>query len=210
MTQHVYARIVGFKLAVIPRAPFRIMAAYDPPNAIDVEYFSPNGDLFARVIPSDGGYKSKIDQYTRSLNDVLEIDSGPDTDDWRIETSVFTCDWPRDYALCSNNFPIDPAPFDLLGPNREMIYIQHSEVVPDIETMRAPYQSVISIERSHESTSMDLAYDYDGIEWRQRHEIMQNEGRRFVVTMQAPLPFAKHATEVAYAVARSLRPYEVS
>ncbi len=124
MTKHVYAHVAGFKLAVIPRAPFRIMISKEALNAIDVEYLSPNGELFARVIPDNGGYKSKVDQYTPSLFDVLEIGSGPDIPHWRIETSVFTCYWPVDYAVVSTNFPEDPSPFDLVGPNMEMIFIQ--------------------------------------------------------------------------------------
>ncbi|MCA9038574.1 MAG: hypothetical protein KDA91_25790, partial [Planctomycetaceae bacterium] len=116
MPQHVYARLTGFGLAVIPQAPFRIQYAPGDGDAIDVQHQSPQGQRFARLIPDQGGYKSKIDQYTDSLYEVLDVEKGPDTDQWRIETTIFTVAWPRGYVLCSNNFPQDPGPFDLVGP----------------------------------------------------------------------------------------------
>lgn len=210
MTQHVYARVAGFHLTVIPRAPFRIWKAPDPPTAIDVEHLAPTGRLFARVIPDNGGYKSKISQNTPSLYDVVDIEAGPEIPQWRIETSVFTCDWPSDYQLFSNNFPKDPAPFDLVGPHAEMIYIQHPRTIPDVSAMGAPHQTVIHIERNIESEWIDLAYDHEGIPWRQRHEVVSFLDGQIVVTMQAPLQFAEQATAVAHAVARSLRPYGVA
>jgi hypothetical protein len=210
MTQHVYARVAGFKLAVIPRAPFRISVAPQPPNAIDVEYRAPSGALFARVIPDDGGYKSKTDQYTPSLYDVVDIEPGPDIDHWQIESSIFRCDWPSAYTIASNNFPSDPAPFDLLGPNREMIYIQHPKNVPAVTEMCAPNQTVIHIERSSESEWIELAYDHEGTPWRQRHEVIAFPDRRIVITMQAPHKFAEQAALVAQEVALSLKPYEAA
>ncbi|QDU36710.1 hypothetical protein Mal4_09990 [Maioricimonas rarisocia] len=208
MTQHVYARLAGFQLAVIPKAPFRIQHTPDPPDAIDVEYHSPDGRLFACLIPDSGGYRSKVNQQTRSLYDVLDVDAGPDLDHWRIETSKFTCCWPAGYTICSNNFPQDPSPFDLLGPHREMIYVQQPKRLPDVAEMCAPTQKVIRVERTDTSEWIELAYDYDGTPWRQRHEVLTLAGDRIAVTMQAPEEFADAASAVARDVAQSLAAYE--
>lgn len=192
----------------MPRAPFRIRRAEEPGSSIDVEHDSPKGRVFARVIPDNGGYKSKIDQHTESLLDVLHIETGPDIDDWRIETSVFTCCWPRGYSVYSNSFPNDPGPFDLVGIHDEVIYIQKPKVVPDIEQMCAPNQTILDVQRGTESESIELEYEHEGVSWRQRHEVIALLGSRFVVTVQSPSQFAADAAIAARQVAQSLRPAE--
>lgn len=206
MTQHVFARVAGFHLNIVPHAPYRIQHADEPPNAIDIEYQSPSGQLFARLIPDHGGYKSKIDQHTKSLFDVVQVEAGPNINHWRIETTLFTCCWPLGYTLCSNNFPNDPGPFDLFGRNNELIYVQNTENVPDVAAMCAPNQTVINIERNTESESIDLEYHHDDIQWRQRHEVITLLGRRIAVTMQAPSQFAASAVIAAQLVSGSLTP----
>ena len=204
MSQHVYARLAGFRLTVIPDAPFQIKRVDTASNAIDVEYLAPGGTLFARVIPQDGGYISKIGQYTQSLYDVLDIDVGPDIDEWRLETTVFTCDWPHGYAVCSNNFPNDPGPFDLLGPNNEMIYIQSPCKMPALEAMRTPNQKITHIERRGEFGWIEMEYTHGGEPWCQRHEIVALQNRQMVVTMQAPRRFKKRTATAAVKIAGSL------
>ncbi len=206
MTQHVFARVAGFCLAVVPRAPYRIQHAADSSTAIDVEYQSPTGRLFARLIPDNGGYKSKLDQHTQSLYDVLDVETGPDINHWRIETTVFTCCWPIGYVLCSTNYA--PSPFELLGTNGELIFIRHPKRVPDVAVMCAPGQTVINLKRNAESEWIDLEYNHDGLPWRQRHEVVTLSGSRIAVTMQSPMQFANDAAIAAQQVAQSLASYE--
>ncbi len=208
MTQHVYARIAGFGLAVMPRAPFRAGCPGEPATAIDVEHDSAKGRLFARVIPDGDGYESQIDQHTESLSDVVDIEAGPDTGEWRIETSVFTCCWPHEYMLCSNNFPDDPGPFDLVGVHDELIYVQKPKVMPDLEAMCGPDQKVLDVQRGEDSEWIELEYAHEGVAWRQRHEVVVLHEQRFVVTMQSPAEFAEGAVRAAQQVARSLCPSE--
>ena len=206
MTQHVFAHLAGFGLAVIPRAPYRVQRIDKTLDVIDVEYQSPNGKLFARLTPDNGGYKSQLDQHTGSLFDVLNIEVGPDVKSWRIETTIFSCCWPIGFALCSNNFPNDPGPFDLVGDNNELIYIQHPKRMPDVEQLRVAHQTVISVKRTAESESIELAYDHDGLPWHQRHEIVTLLGRRIAITMQSPSKFAERAVNAARQIAHSLAP----
>lgn len=204
---HVFARVAGFNLTVVPHAPYRMRYADAASIAIDVEYLSPNGQLFARLIPDRGGYKSKLDQDTKSLLDVLDVEAGPDLNEWRIETTVFTCCWPRGYAVCSTSFPKDPAPFDFVGGNGELIYVQHPRHLPDVGEMAAPDQTVIKVARTADSQWVDLEYDHNGIRWRKRHEVVILLDRRVAVTMQSPAQFAGDAVTAAQQVARSLAPY---
>ncbi len=208
MSQHVYTRLGGFRLTVIPRAPFRIERTESVHDAVDVSYHSPRGRLFARLIPHEGGYKSQIDQHTASLYDVLDVEPGPDLDDWRLKTSVFTCAWPRGYVLGSNNFPHDPSPFDLVGKNHEMISIQQPRNMPALEAMCGPNQTIEHIEKSAEGEWIDVEYSHNGDEWMQRHQIVAAEDLRFVVSLQAPRPHFSMAAIAALQVAQSITPYE--
>lgn len=210
MTQHVFARIAGFGLIVTPHAPFRVRHADESAAAIDVEHDSLKGRRFARVIPENGSYECKIDRVTESLSDVLEIQPGPDTDDWRIETSIFTCCWPHGYLLCSNDYPNDPGPFDLVGVHDELIYIQKPKVMPDIEEMCGPDQTIVNTGRDADSGWIELEYDHEGVSWRQRHEVVTLPGCRFVVTMQSPSQFAGEAVATAQQVAQSLAANETA
>lgn len=208
MSQHVYTRLAGFQLTVIPRAPFRIERTDAAPDALDVHYRSPEGPLFARLIPHEGGYKSKLDQNTASLYEVLDVDLGPSLDDWRLETSIFSCAWPRGFGLFSNRFPQDPGPFDLLGDNREMIFIQKPRKLPALEDMCAPNQKVEQFEKTAEAEWIELAYSHEGLDWIQRYEIVRLNDVGLVVTMQSPGRFATDAIAAARQVAESLKPSE--
>lgn len=206
MTSHVYLRLMGFQLTVVPRAPFRIQRSDEPLNGLDVEHDSPLGPLFARLIPRDGGYASKLDEHTKSLFDVLDVTAGPNLEDWQLETSVFACAWPDEYAICSNNFPNDPAPFDLIGPNGEMIYVQTPAHIPDLEAMRTPDQAIQQLQRTSDSEWIELAYQHDGQPWCQRHEVITVLGRRLAVTTQAPSQYFELAVRSSQEVVRSFSP----
>lgn len=207
MSQHVFSRVAGFQLIIIPRAPFRIKHGDVDSHSIHVAYESPGGQLLATVIPDAGGYRSELGENTISLLDVLDVERGPETAEWRIETSLFSCCWPQGYALCSNNFPNDPGPFDLIGPNREMIYVQHPKTLPDVADMCGPGQSIVGIERGADAEWIDLQYEHDSRFWHQRHVVVRNTDGRIAVTMQAPVAFAEAAMEATDAVVRSLKPY---
>lgn len=208
MRHHVYTRLAGFQLAVIPRAPFQIKRYDAPLGVIDITCQSPDGRLFARLTPKDGGYTSQLDQQTPSLYDVLDVEDGPALNDWRLETAVFTCAWPHGFALLSNNFPHDPGPFDLFGNNHEMIYVQRPRHLPGIEEMCAPYQTVRHIEKNGDSEWIELDYTHDGTAWIQRHEIVALPDARYAVTMQAPEAFAEEAAKAAHQLAGSIAPPE--
>ena len=202
--QHVYARLNGFQLQVIPRAPFRIGRCVDVKDAVDIEYQSKDGLLFARLIPDGGGYKSKLDQNTSSLYDVVDVNDGNNSGEWIIETSVFDCCWPVGYAICSNNFPNDPSPFDLIGGDSEFIYIQRPQKCPAIEEMYAQNQSVVDIGKSDISEWINLEYVHENERWNLRHEVVSSFEHPLIVTMQSPERYAHNAKKAAYDIVQSL------
>lgn len=205
--QHVFVRISGFRLTVVPRAPFRIERAASTPGTVQVEHDSPQGRLTALLVPKDGGYTSKLSQSTAALGDVLDVTSGLDLDEWRIETTLYACRWPTGYVLCSNAYPRDPAPFDLVGANGEIIFVQNPQRMPVLEEMCAPGQTVKRIEKSDRSQWIELEYQHDDRMWVQRHEVLALSGHQMAVTMQALEPFAQDAIIVAQELARSIVPF---
>ena len=109
MPQHIYIRLSGFGLSLVPFAPFRAGQSEDGPASLDILYFTATGEQFTRVIADgNGGFTSKIDENTRSVYDVVEISAGPALPKWIIQTSVFSCDWPVEYEVVSTDFPRDP------------------------------------------------------------------------------------------------------
>ncbi len=208
MTQHVYARLAGFGLIVVPRAPFEIRQAAESAGQLRVEYRPGNGKpMVVQLIPGEDGYQSKLCENTQSLFDVVDVKAGPAINQWRIETTVFTCCWPGGFALCSNR-PGDPGPFDLIGQRGEMIWIQQPRRIPDVADLCAENQAVINIERGDAWDAIDLQYDHDEQSWRQRHIVVSLQDRRIAVTMQSPAEFADEATAAANKLAASLTAYE--
>jgi hypothetical protein len=174
---------------------------------VQVEHDSPQGRLTALLVPKDGGYTSKLSQSTAALSDVLDVTSGLELDEWRIETTLYACRWPASYVLCSNSYPRDPAPFDLVGANGEMIFVQNPQRMSALEEMCAPGQTVKRIEKSDRSQWIELEYQHDDRMWVQRHEVLALPERKLAVTVQAPAPFAQAAIIAARELARSIVPF---
>lgn len=209
MPQHVYARVSGFGLTVIPFAPFQMIRSDEVDHALDIQHSQQQHRLFARVIPDgDGRYKSQIGQATESLYDVADIAPGPHSTDWVIETSVATCRWPAGYELCSNNFPDDPGPFDLIGPYQELIYTQQPRRMPDVKDMCAPGQTVLDIQHTPASDWIELQHSHEGAMWFQRHEVVKTLQHPMAVTSQCRAEFRTGTTAAARQVAESLTDFE--
>lgn len=189
----------------MPLAPFRVLRSDEDADALDVEHESDAGPRFARLIPDgSNGYTSKLDADTPSLREALEVGPGPAAAEWRIATSVFTCLWPAGFAVCSNQFPRDPGPFDLIGADGETLWVWTPRTAPPLEELRAPYQ------RLHASGSVgdvrwaEFVYEHEGETWIQRHCETHALGARAFVSVQALAASADAARQAALDVARSL------
>jgi hypothetical protein len=192
---HVFTVVSGFGLRVIPRAPYRLVHG---PGAqeLDIHHTSVEGPRFARLI-ADGvrGYKSKIDQYTHSLADVLSVEKGPVQGAWQLETHQFRLVFPENFAL--HSVPGDsPSPFDLVGPEQTLIYVQAPAKMPSLTGLCGPGQKVSQTG----SNWIELIYEHEGNRWWQRHEL----SGRLVLSAQGPEKAKSMGQEALKAILASL------
>lgn len=183
--QHVWTVLSGFGLRAIPFAPFR--AALGPnPRSLDLESDASGEERFARVIADgEGGYASKLAEETPSLFDVVEIEAGPQSDHWRLETHAFSARLPGSATLHSTPAD-DPSPFVLTGPGGIALYVQSAAKAPPLEAMAACGQTI----SARGEDWIALEYEHDGAAWVQRHSL-RAEG--LVTTVQSPQAFADSA-----------------
>lgn len=167
---HVFTVIAGFGLRVIPRPPF--LARHGPgQDELDVEVSGPAGPLGARILADHrGGYRSKLPPGTEALGEVLEVEPGPSSEHWLLETERFRARFPPGFTL--HSVPRDsPTPFDLVGPGGCLLYLQLPETLPDW---------------GQPEGRMERTYQHQGATWWQRYQVVEREGLLAVVTAQAP------------------------
>jgi len=185
---HVFTVVSGFGLRVVPFAPFR--ASLGPsPHVLDVECDAVVGEArFARLsADGGGGYTSKIAEVS-SLHDVVEVEAGPKSDHWRLETHAFSARLPTGATLHSTP-PGDPSPFLLVAPGEIALYLQSAHGAPRLSAMCAPGQEVT--EESEDSIA--LTYVHAGEPWLQRHS---TRAPGVVVTVQSPCSAEERAREL--------------
>jgi hypothetical protein len=180
---HVYVAASGFGLRVVPvRPPYRFRLSAIP-SELDVERSDSGSWLFARVIPHEGGYRSRIAEHTPSLAAVLDVLSGPQSNEWWLDTSVYRVPLPVGWTAFSAT---GPCLFDLVSSNGAVIFIQTPARVPELSAMCAPGQRVVATGGDGASDWIDLRYIHEGIEWHQRHRVRRCGTTDIVVTAQAP------------------------
>ena len=153
--------------------------------------------LFARVIPHEGGYNSKIGEHTASLADVLDVVGGPAGNRWWLDASVYRVPLPAGWTAVSAE---GSCVFDLLGPDGSLIFVQTPARLTAVPDMRAPGQVMASTGADAQSEWVDLQYVHDGADWHQRHHVRRLNGVNIVVTAQAPV----HAMPAAVATQKEL------
>jgi hypothetical protein len=197
---HTYTWVSGFGLEIVPFSPYRSGRDVAGPNTLDVSYFVPEGELFARIIADGtGAYTSKIERTTPSLYDVLEIIASANPSDWRVETSAFWCGWPPGFDLLSTKFPAQSTIVDLEGESGDRIYIQTSADALSLNGMIAPGQRKVGIDEAEQA--IDLEYIYDRRRWIQRHALLPLPTGSMVVSGQAVIG----RTEGVFAAAKWVR-----
>jgi hypothetical protein len=176
--RHVFTAVTGFGVRLIPKAPpYRYRLG--PGSSVDVERSMGDAWRSARVDPTEG---SRSEQATRDLADVLDIQTGPKWDRWWLDTSLFRVPLPAGWVAASTE---GPCPFDLLGPADALIFVQTPRRLPPIGEMRSPEQSVVQTGSTSRSDWIEVRYVLNGVEWRQRHDVLQVPGINLVVTGQA-------------------------
>lgn len=164
----------GFILT--PRAPFVVTHAA---SFVEVTYFDEAVDAVrAARIHFDGGAPRVELENARELGEVCDVTPSASGPEVRIETSLFSCAFPEGFELRAAEPPMDPGPFDLVGPSGELFFVQTPKNVPRLEQMVAPGQRVVRLG----DDDIELAYEHDGQAWTQIYVRMDGH----ILTAQAP------------------------
>jgi len=185
MTQHVYARLAGHGLAIVPKTPFH----FERLTTSDVPLRVGHGDAT--------GVLSAYSQAAHELSTVADVEAGPMHEYWAIETSAFRSIWPIGYVVHYD--PSGPPGFYLLSKNQAMIFAQGpflSAKIPAPEHMVGPGQSLVAVGDTGSIAWADFTYLHEGQVWAQRHHIVSlATGKKIVVTFQAPQAVALRELE---------------
>lgn len=180
--QHAFVRVAGFNLVILPWDLFTGKVVND--CHLDIELKS---GKFARIIPDNGGYQSKVDSSTtKSLHEVVEIGALATPLKWEIQTSLFACDWPAGLTLITSAFPENPALFDLCSGNGLMISVQTPRNIPSLSGMCAAHQTIVHMEPGAAHPFVLLSYCHAGEDWMQRHSIATVGMQKVILSAQCP------------------------
>lgn len=179
---HAFVRIAGFNLVILPWDLFTGKVVND--CHLDIELQS---GKFARIIPDNGGYQSKVDSSTtKSLHEVVEIGALATPPKWQIQTSLFACDWPAGLTLITSAFPENPALFDLCSADRLMISVQTPRNIPELSSMCAADQKMVHMESDAAHPFVLLSYCHAGEDWVQRHSVVTVGKQQVILSAQCP------------------------
>ena len=201
---HVLARLTGFGMTLVPVWPYNLRRS--APASDDVVVTRGAGAAAHSVTVRVGRNMPAGD---RDVDQVVDVLDGPAERVWRIETSLYSVEWPEDFEIGSPPEG-DTPPFLLWGPDEAMIYIQGPITngrVPPLPELAGPGQTIVDHRSDPRSEVVALAYRHDGAEWSQSHHLMPfGADHTLVVTAQSPLAHAALTRRAAETVARTVTP----
>lgn len=208
MTEHVFARISGYHLTILPLAPFECRQSADDDHLLTLSHTTSSTTKQATLRAGDDGYRVELAPSTASFDEVADLTSSARAGAWVIETSVFAVVWPRAFAFVS---PVDagnPSVFDLIGSDNALIYVQgpfQTTRLPALTDMGAPGQAITATGTTNERHWVEFAYEHETEAWVQRHYIIPfSRNRALVVTMQTPQMHARRTIAAADLVVQTL------
>lgn len=187
---HVYARIAGHGVALVPRAPFLI-------RRTEQGVFVRHDDLSADIItPEGGGMRYRLGAGTQDLRAVVQPVDINHQGAFRIETQTFVCAWPEGFALASPDRE-GPFLFDLVGEESlegALMFVAGpyaSDLCPSIDALCGETQQEVKRGTTRtldgEVEYIEVAYEHRGETWRQQHHRFPAKGDHvFVLTAQGP------------------------
>ena len=200
---HVWVAASGFGLRVIPKsAPYHYLLSPSTPAHLDVERYDGRRWLFARVVPHEGGYTSKLAEGTAALADVLDVVAGPEWDRWWLETSLYRLPLPVDWMASAEV----PGVLDLMGSDDALVFIRTPDHPPALSELRSAEQQVVSTGRDALSEWVELEYIHEGAEWRQRNQLRRLDGMHILVTAQAPAGAMPAAVAIQHELVGAVQP----
>lgn len=186
----------GLSLAPPPDTVFRWQHNANPPGII-ASTLNPadpkKSPRRVQVILSEAGHQLGLGHEVEKAEEVIQISEGPRAEQWTIETPIFRTVWPAGLDL---RYPLaSKTRFDLLGPDDAIVFVQ-SPVADDpqiLDTMRAEGQTEVARGKTSAGHPwIELAYEFQGSKWRQRHYARAFSPQTcFVVTAQSLRPAAE-------------------
>jgi hypothetical protein len=192
---HVYARLSGYGLRLVPVWPYSFVRAGDGTDDVVVTRW--DGNTAHTVTVSAVGPNETVEG-------IAEVLDGPVEKEWRIETTPYSVLWPKGFEIHCQPAG-DSTPFYLHGPGGALIYPQGPlapERVP--ADLAAPGQQVVERRSEPGLGVVELAYEHDGAAWWQAHHLVSMGTQVVVITGQAPATHAGEARQAAELVARTV------
>lgn len=191
----------GFSLAPVPGTAYRFMHNANPFGVVVSARLSESPVSKApvkqlQIVLSEAEPKVVLGQGVTKAAEVVQVSDGPASKQWMIETPMFRTTWPDGldlrYAFASKTR------FELVGTGAEntIVFVQEpaeSEHADEriLDTMATDGQSEVSRGKTSAGHEwIELAYEFEGKQWRQRHyKRSLKPGKYLVVTAQCMLPF---------------------
>jgi hypothetical protein len=204
---HVFARLSGHGLTLIPINPYRFERAAG--EAVVLTRSALDGARSVTVTPTEGEPQLACAPGTASLDEVGGLQDGPRLDHWRIETALFTLAWPAGLALVSAKDDRRPPAFELHGEGGGFMFFQgpfSEQKLPPLERMAGLGQSVARTGEGPRHRWVELTYRHEGRPWVQRHALIAlRPGHTLVLSAQAPAEVAERLMAQMEEVARSVQ-----
>lgn len=195
--RHVFTRVSGYGVALLPECGTSLSETAIPTS---IRIRVPGEQESTISIESA---RRELAGQTSIFNAGIELTAGTGTPSWQLETSVFTCDWPRGLELVIPEEAPNP-PFYLLGPGQMSIWINgplSRDKTPTAEKFRASGHAIRKASRTGEIDWIEVAYPHDGESWMQRYYVVPWKSREVLVVVMQALDQAATADPVALLVA---------
>lgn len=196
---HVWARLAGHGLIIVPQAPFRYT---QDPDGLSLEHAGSR----ARVVCSD---PPQLEPGLERVADA-ERSAAQQGKPWRVQTTTFQACWPPRFALLSED---QPPGFQYLDPFDGFVFLQgpfDGERIPPVSGLIAEGQELV--ERGESPCPwIGVAYAHDGRTHHQRvFRVPFEQGGVVLLTAQAPAthPDLEALWGGAAEIAESIQPTE--
>ena len=204
-------RLVGYGLRITPIGPFHWYQMVEPQGINASRYIKTQDGRTLRthqalLLVKNGTIETQLQGDTNKESLVFKKESGPQSQQWLIETPRFQCTWPSDFAL---RYPAASGTmFDLVQPDNSLIYVQgpHANDKVDINDVADATQTVVARGISP-CPWTELAYEAEGSRWKQRYYAVNYDGsQKLVVTVQAPMAKCDDVFAIATELAATMKP----
>jgi hypothetical protein len=196
---HVFARLVGYGMVLVPHWPYLFERHADGGDVVRVTRWVDDAHEHALIAPD-----RPVEPST-----TVDVENGPDHRYWLIETSVCRLAWPAGFTLESPHDADDSTPFYLHGAGGATIFPQGPALKAQLagpDALVGPGQRVLDRRTEAGAAVVEVSYEHDGEPWWQGHwTVPYGSDRLLVITAQAPAEHAAPTRAAAETVVSSIR-----